>query len=177
MNWSEKKIKSILIDYLLEKKSSDNIICSEVPFLGGRRWVDILELRHNSFIAYEIKSDLDSLNRLNDQIRDYISTFNEVYIVLSNKFKDKYKILPKNIGYFWIDYQKSKIIERRKAQSKTKLNKKNLSYFLWEKDILSQLKKTRKNKVHIRNIFTKIKTTKEIHKAALSALKNRYKNN
>ncbi len=90
--WNEKKIKATLIDYLLrEGRGSNNIICAEVPFLGGRRWADIVELKENSLVAYEIKSELDSLVNLSDQLADYMDTFNEVYVVLSKKFIGKHR--------------------------------------------------------------------------------------
>ncbi len=99
MEW--KKIKAVLIDHLLKKSRS--VICVEVPFLGGKRWADIVELKENSLIAYEIKSELDSFTKLKEQLYDYVNTFNEVYVILSKKFIGKHKDLPKSVGYFWVD--------------------------------------------------------------------------
>ena len=111
----KKKIKAVLIDYLLKNKSHERIICAELPFLGGKRWADIVELKENSLIAYEIKSDLDSFTRLEGQLDDYINTFNEVYVILSKKFIGKEKNLPKRVGYFWIDLDKEEVILKKKV--------------------------------------------------------------
>ena len=171
--WDEKRIKALLIDYLMEKDKK-HIICSEVPFLGGKRWVDILEIKENSLTAYEIKSDLDSLINLNDQLTDYVNTFNETYVILSKKFAGKHKDLPRNIGYFWIDPTKEKIILKRKSKKRVYLSKKNLSYFLWKQDIPKNLRRHNESIDLIRDRFMKSNTVKFIQNLAIKALKKRY---
>ena len=174
--WNEKKIKSVLIDYLLSKNESNNIICSEVSFLSGKRWADILELKEDSLVAYEIKSDLDSLRRFKEQLKDYSETFNEVYVVLSRKFKGQERLLPPEIGYFWVDTGRDKrpLSIGRKARRRTNLKKENLSHFLWKKDISRYLKEPCENVVLMRNKFTKKNSLKYIHLLAIKALRERY---
>ena len=172
--WDEKKVKSILIDHLLGKKEEQHIICSEVPFLAGKRWVDILELKEDSFTAYEIKSELDSFEKLHEQLKDYIETFNEVYVVLSKKFMGKHKSLPKNVGYFWIDTDKEEIIMKRKAKGRKTLKKENLSYFLWKKDISRHLKKYKGDVISMRDEFIKKTGIKSMQNIAIEALRERY---
>ena len=86
---NQNRIKTLLIDKIIKdnKNIDDYIICSEVPFLSGKRWADLVVLTKDSLIAYEIKSELDSLTRLSEQIKDYSKTFDKVYLVLSKKFK------------------------------------------------------------------------------------------
>ena len=172
--WDEKKAKAILIDHLLNNRDR-GIVCSEVPFLGGRRWADILEVKENSLIAYEIKSDLDSLYRIKGQIHDYLNTFNEVYIVLSKKFKGKEKELPKSVGYFWIDPSEEKVILKRKSQKRTRPSKKNLSYFLWREDISYNLKIKNKNINQARDIIENKSKTVELQKLVIKSLERRYR--
>ena len=173
--WNEERIKAVLIDYLI-KKNKDNkyLICSEVPLLGGKRWVDILEIKENSLIAYEIKSDLDSLINLKGQLSDYMNTFNETYVLLSKKFTGKHKNLPKNIGYFWVAPEKGGIILKRKSKRKIFLSKKNLSYFLWKTDIPANLRRYKEPIDLTRLRVIKYNTVKFIHSLAITALKRRY---
>ncbi len=171
--WDEKKIKALLIDYLIEK-GEGHIICSEAPFLGGKRWADILEIKENALAAYEIKSDLDSLIKLKEQLADYADTFNEIYVILSKKFAGQHKDLPKNIGYFWVDPDKEKIILKRKSKKKTRLSKKNLSCFLWKQDMPVNLRRHNESIDLTRDRIIKSSTAKFIHNLALTALKRRY---
>ena len=174
--WSEKKIKSVLIDYLLDKNESSHIICSEVSFLSGKRRVDILELKENSFTAYEIKSDLDSLRKFDEQLKDYSETFNEVYVVLSRKFRGQEKLLPPDVGYFWIDpdSESRPLSIKRKAKRRTNIKKENLSHFLWKKDISKHLKEPCEDVVLMRNRFAERNSLRFIHHLAIKALRERY---
>ena len=170
----EKKIKAILIDELIKDDPTNKIICSEVPFLGGKRWVDILEIKENSLVAYEIKSDLDNLSTIEGQINDYAETFNEVYLVLSKRFIDKYKV-PQRIGYFSVDSYQRIISLKRRSIKRIYLSKENLSYFLWREDIPYLFKKKHEDMISIRkNLIQKI-TTKNLHQLAIKALKKRYR--
>ncbi len=170
----EKKIKAILIDELIKNNPKNKIICSEVPFLGGKRWVDILEIKENSLVAYEIKSDLDNLSTIEGQINDYAETFNEVYLVLSKRFIDKYKV-PKKIGYFSVDSHKKIISLKRRSIKRTYLSKENLSYFLWREDIPSLFKKKHEDMISIRKKLIQKITTKNLHQLAIKALEKRYR--
>lgn len=169
----EKKIKAILIDKLIQNSPNHQIICSEVPLLGGKRWVDILEIKKNSLIAYEIKSDLDNLSKIENQINDYAKTFNEVYLVLSKKFIGKYKV-PSNIGYFLVDSHKRSISLKRKSSKRIHVSKENLSYFLWREDIPSIFKKKNEDIISIRKKLIQKSTAKELQCLAIKALKKRY---
>ena len=172
--WDEKRIKAQLIDDLIRKNQNKSIICSEVPLLGGKRWVDILEIKKDSLIAYEIKSDLDSIIKLQEQLDDYIGAFNEIYVVLSNKFIGKHTNLPKHVGYFVIEPDEGKIILKRKSKKKIHLSKKKISYFLWKPDMPIHLRKYKKSMDFIRNKLIKNSTTQSLQKLAIQALTRRY---
>ena len=172
--WDEKRIKAQLIDDLIRKNQNNSLICSEVPLLGGKRWVDIVEIKNDSLIAYEIKSDLDSIVKLKEQLDDYMGAFNEIYVVLSKKFIGKHTKLPKHIGYFVIEPDKGEIILKRKPQKKTHLSKKKLSYFLWRPDIPKQLRKYKEPMNLVRNKLIKNSTIQSLQILAIKALKRRY---
>ncbi len=172
--WNEQKIKAQLIDDLIKKNQDQSLICSEVPFLGGKRWADIVEIKKNSLIAYEIKSDLDSLVKLREQLSDYTGTFNEIYVVLSKKFKPKHLDLPKHIGYFLVEPGEEKIILKRKSYKKKHLSKKKLSYFLWRPDMPTHLRKYKEPMELIRNKVIKSNTIRSLQNLVIQALKKRY---
>ncbi|EPU3407631.1 sce7726 family protein [Vibrio vulnificus] len=83
----EKQITCRLIDYLEEVYDFD-FIAREVPFSGGVRRADIVAASKNnrSTYAFEIKSDSDTLARLDGQLQDYRGTFNYVYVVTTDKY-------------------------------------------------------------------------------------------
>ena len=175
----QQKIKAILIDEIIKK--NDCIICSEVPFLSGKRWADLVVLKKNTMIAYEIKSELDSLRKLSGQIRDYMDTFDKVYLVISKKFKDvlvsnKFNKWPADLkkAGIWVVNDNNRIVKQRGAIQKKHPKKSNLSYFLWKKDLKKYLNQDKElNK--LRTVFIARKNTTEIKKIAISCLEARYK--
>lgn len=91
--------KTLIIDEFFNDLNID-LLVTEIPYLYGNRKADLVVIHDNKSIAYEIKSELDNLTKLNEQIRDYQEVFNEVYVVIADKFKisQEIKNLPKNIG-------------------------------------------------------------------------------
>ncbi|CAQ83853.1 MULTISPECIES: sce7726 family protein [Photorhabdus] len=69
----EDSIKAALIDWLIERNElNDNaVLINELPIANFSRRVD-LALANGKLHAYEIKSDSDSLARLEGQISTYI---------------------------------------------------------------------------------------------------------
>jgi hypothetical protein len=59
-------------------------------------------------IAYEIKTDLDNLVRLNKQVEDYMAIFEKVYVICSRKNLEKIKdIIPKECGLYSYRFSKN----------------------------------------------------------------------
>jgi len=74
-------------NYLLEKYSISNTsVINEFKIAGSI--ADFLLLNGNARI-FEIKTDLDNLNKLDKQINDYIKLADLVYIVTSSKYLEK----------------------------------------------------------------------------------------
>lgn len=67
-------------------------------------------------VVYEIKTDLDNLSRLENQIKDYYQVFSYVYIVASNKHLGKIKEMFQNtkVGIYELT-NAGKIIQRKSA--------------------------------------------------------------
>jgi hypothetical protein len=88
----EKVITCKLIDYL-EKQFQFDFIAREVPFSSMRRRADIVAVDRESgaTYGYEIKSDKDTLSRLEMHLVDYRLTFNYVYVVTTGKYVDAVK--------------------------------------------------------------------------------------
>ena len=130
---NEKHLKCALIDYLMENYPTALLIGVEIPFISMRRRVDVLMItEEKQLIAFEIKSDQDNLTRLNGQISDYKKTFDKLYIVTSNKYKNICKMIPNGIGCLYCNDQTIKIL--RESKTIKRLSKKNLSFFIQQSD-------------------------------------------
>lgn len=171
------QIKTILIDYLLDNYDIE-FIATEVPYLFGFRRADLLAMVDNNTVSFEIKSELDSLSKLSEQINDYIDVFNEVYIVLAEKFKNSPLIskIPQKVGILYIDMN-DKIIYFRKAKVQKILKKEKLIYF-FKKDDLNKINNIdpKLSLRKTREIFLKNNTTKKIIEYSKDILRNKYLN-
>lgn len=79
----ESDIKPILLNAL----HAHNLIFQEFIYADGKRRADVVAF-DKAFYAYEIKSDVDSLSRLHDQIHDYLKIFDYISCVTTNKYVD-----------------------------------------------------------------------------------------
>ncbi|MBN7817780.1 sce7726 family protein [Algoriphagus sp. YJ13C] len=85
----------------------------EVSALGSR--LDLLKI-NGVTTAYEIKSEFDSLEKLEKQSEDYLKLFEYNYLVVANKHLEKSKrIIP---GIFGIYTLKDKSLKRVRAAKK-----------------------------------------------------------
>lgn len=172
---NETILKCLLIDFLLKTYPECLFIGSEIPYISRKRWVDALLItKENDIIAFEIKSDMDTLNRLAGQIEDATTTFNELYVVTSSKYKDKNIVsqLPKNVGYLYLDNNTQKII--KKAKYAKRLSKENLTSFLWKTDLEKFCKSDSRNLEIMRKNFIKKHSIAEIKNIVVKVLLQRY---
>ena len=169
------QIKTRFIDYLLNNYETE-LIGIEVPYLFGYRRADLVAIINNKTVAYEIKSELDSLSKLSAQIDDYVDVFNEVYVVLAEKYKRSSIIskLPRKVGIYYID-QNNKISLQRKAKEQRILNPEKLIYFFKKEEMVRlgnmdsnfSLRKTREK-------FLKQNSIKNIVEYSKDILRNKY---
>lgn len=101
----EKEIKIKVFEYLI-KKEKHSVVIPEITIgnkikmnTSGAVRADIFAVNGDISI-YEIKSEKDSLNRLDNQIKLYQEYANRVNIVVADKFMDKIDFVSENIGIY-----------------------------------------------------------------------------
>lgn len=174
---AEKEIKIKVIEYLLKKKEHD-IVVPEITV--GHKSKEHSQVRADIFAVngdisiYEIKSEKDSLVRLENQLENYMAYANRVNVVVADKFLNKLNI-DASIGIYTITA--NGIIEVREAIPRDVEKENVLDYWLSNelKDFLSGYRgvsKLSKNnlKLYIRSLLNE----KQIYNATLNMLKERY---
>ncbi len=77
-------IKSKIIDFNLDS-DSNILIGSEVQFGKNRGFADLIVLKDNSVVSYEIKASRDDFRNLKSQLTLYKNVFDYVYTVVTEK--------------------------------------------------------------------------------------------
>lgn len=114
---------TILNQLLIEKHDLYNTAAlTELPI--GESKADFVMINGRG-IVYEIKTDLDNLSRLENQISDYYKVFSYVYVVAGNRQVNKVKeaLKNQNVGIYELT-EKGNLIQRKNAHC----NRKDLSY-------------------------------------------------
>lgn len=94
---NEISIKAAFTNQVL-LKTRNHISVFELS-VGGSR-ADICKINGTS-IAYEIKTDLDNLSRLEKQLEDYLQVFEKVYVICSSSKVEKIaEFIPKTCGIY-----------------------------------------------------------------------------
>ena len=116
----EPDIKALVLNYLFDKSLIDgeSIIISEYTIGGFDRRVDLVLLVNGKLMAFEIKSEADSLARLEGQINTYLDYFDKVIVVADKKFTSRIQEKSlRNVGLWEINSEKIKVkIRGRMAQ-------------------------------------------------------------
>jgi hypothetical protein len=109
---------TILNEILLRKFKLDNtILLSE--FKIGKSVADLVLINGNA-IVYELKTDLDNLKRLNNQLNDYKRAIDTIYIVTNNKFVKTIKNLYNDTNFGLIEFtEKNTLRVHKKAVKDT----------------------------------------------------------
>lgn len=121
---NEYYFKNTILNQLLLKKHDlySTVALTELPIAESK--ADFIMI-NGSGIVYEIKTDLDNLNRLENQIADYYKAFKYVNVVVGHKQYDKIKEMLEDstVGIFVMC--KNGNLRCKKV---AKCNDKNLSY-------------------------------------------------
>lgn len=122
---SAEYIKCLFIDYLFSKNEAQ-IIGNEFMYGAKRKLVDLIVLKKNKTFAVEIKSNNDSLIRLEEQIKEYKKNFDYVLIVTTEKHKNNIiKKISSDVGIYIVQDDLSIIKLRnpiiQKSKDKTEL--------------------------------------------------------
>ncbi|ELI5735544.1 sce7726 family protein [Vibrio fluvialis] len=126
----ETDYKCITIDWLFQKEllGEDAVLINELPVDGFNRRADLV-VANGKLHAFEIKSDADSLVRLQGQIDTYLRFFDKVTLVCSKKFTAKaIEILPSEVEILELTKTKNKYSLICKRRGKTNLIKSTSEY-------------------------------------------------
>ncbi|TMN38843.1 sce7726 family protein [Pseudoalteromonas sp. S2755] len=97
--FKESEFKAAAIDWLIARGElcKDAVLINELPVDDFSRRADLV-VANGKLQAFEIKSDADSLTRLEGQIQTYLTFFDKVTLICSPKFTEKAKqILPPRV--------------------------------------------------------------------------------
>lgn len=115
----EPEIKSSLINKLRSKGTLASCDCIVNEFNVGdySRRADLLIAQNGRIQAFEIKSESDSLTRLQDQVTKYLEYFDKVTVVVAPKHTNKaMELTPSNVAVWEIAHDKIKIMRRGKLK-------------------------------------------------------------
>lgn len=131
------KVRELLLKELNAKYAgrNDTRIINELGLDFGASRVDVAVV-NGIMHGYEIKSDLDNLNRLPRQIKYYNKAFERMTIVVSRKYLYEVKeMIPKWWGIKIISADKSRLIEIRKGRRVSTQDPEIIIKLLWKKEL------------------------------------------
>lgn len=180
---NELQIKIALIKWLFDRgQLIDATIINEMVVANWSRRADLV-IVNGKIQAFEIKSDLDTLTRLDGQLAIFTSRFDKVTVVCSSRFTYEVKSkVSSNVGIIEFENQEKnisfKIIQRGKTEEIR--NKKFLLNYLTKAELANLLKEnnvfridgcSRKDmEMQAENL-----SVKKVRNNILLNLKNRYK--
>ncbi len=124
-----------------KKKDPETFFIDEFGICQGSARVDIAII-NGSIHGYEIKSSLDTLTRLNDQVNEYGKVLDTVTLVVSEKHYLKAKdMIPKWWGLIKVvgNREGFKIINKRAPKQNNFLDPFAIAQLLWREEALSIL--------------------------------------
>ena len=176
---NEITIKSNFINNVL-LKSNNHVTIFELSLYTSR--VDLCKFSTKS-TAFEIKTDLDNLYRLQKQIDDYSKIFEEVYVICSlEKLSSIFHIIPSYCGIYTYHVTKDfqyKFTRKRKAITSTYLNNLYQLKLLSKPELVNNFSKISHNNdknIMIENIINSY-SYKYINSTFKKIIKNKYKSN
>ena len=111
--------KNAIINKILLGKYSLNTTTLLNEFKIGKSIADVV-LVNGEVKLYEIKTDLDNLNRLDNQLNDYKKVVEKIYIVTNSRYVDGLKQLYGNQDYGIIEFTDQKTLKTHKEASENK---------------------------------------------------------
>lgn len=185
MMLNDKDVRKLLLSELQKKYQNDpnTKIINELGIDFGASRIDIAVV-NGILHGYEIKSDLDTLERLPRQMKYYNKLFQRMTIVSSRKYYNEVReLVPQWWGIKIVSADGSRLIDKRKGRLKSSQNKELLLKLLWKKDLEKFIdytnypksyKKYRKNKLI--NLFKEEVSIEIIRPFVYSVLKERNNN-
>lgn len=143
-------IRKILIDYLCSKFTGrpNTMLVEELGVLQGDKRIDVAVI-NGSLYGYEIKSDYDTLARLDDQLEAYNKVFDYITLVVGSKHLSKVKEhLPEWYGLAVVKETNGqhKIKTLRSAKRNSLIEADSLVQLLWKDEALNALREINSHK-------------------------------
>ncbi|MEI6524187.1 MAG: sce7726 family protein [Bacteroidota bacterium] len=163
--------------------NSDTFILDEFSLRNGEIRADIAVL-NGKLIGYEIKTEKDTLQRLESQMIAYSEVFDQAYIISSeNHLPKALEIIPKWWGIYLIKQTKNgKFLFLKYRTGLKNIGKDGLgiSQLLWKDEVISILEsqfqikiKSKQTKCQLYAILTEVCDTQTLSNIALDYLKKR----
>lgn len=125
------------------KEDASTRILKELHICNGSSVAD-LAIINGSLYAFEIKSDVDTLNRLPLQINHYNKVFDYITIVTGeNHLKKATEIVPDFWGIWTVATLNGQTVKTviRETKRNTTLDAFSIAQFLWKEEIIDLLRK------------------------------------
>ncbi|WP_154663449.1 sce7726 family protein [Neobacillus dielmonensis] len=130
--------KSTLFNKLVLGKYSLTTTSAFSEVVVGKSKADFVLINRNKGMVYEIKTDLDNLDRLVYQLGDYSSAFSEVYVVTSEKnYYPVYKVIKESnpsVGIIVLTNDVTLSVRKKAIENYSNLNHEILFKLLRKKE-------------------------------------------
>lgn len=173
---SENTIKEMLLNHLFSRNNGFAI--TEFSIANFKRRVDLVFSKEELFYAFEIKSEFDTLNRLDGQLIEYINHFDKVTVVSATKhIKNVLLKTPPNVAVWEIQNSRLKVIRAGKT---VRIKDKYIFIRMMTlTELLSFARKMKlqisgKKRIDVENLILKLPVN-TIRKEALICIKERYR--
>lgn len=165
-----------LLEYIARTYSGVNHFAAlEARYASSERRADVLVISDHSH-AYEIKSDVDRLDRLREQLKDYRRTFDFLTVVTTPTHARKVEgMLGRNDGLIVISDQGACQIKEPKRNKK--ISKKNM-VFMCSKPVLAEALDVACSSLpldKIRTLAERKLSLNELRQATLQEMERRFK--
>lgn len=125
---------------LIKRHSLDTSVLIPEMYVENSK-ADIVIFNGTSTV-YEIKTELDSLNRLESQLNSYLKCFDKVYIVTTlENIKKLENIIPDKVGLIEVTKRNALKEYKRAKSNKENINKEELFRLLRQNEIINIMKK------------------------------------
>lgn len=176
-------IRNSLINQIKKDNHKKNYrILEELVICDGSSRIDIA-VANGKLLGYEIKSDYDTLDRLDNQIKYYNKTFENITIIVGKKFE---QVILEYVPTYWgvsVAYRNkfgNVTIKRIRASKVNKnLSKPHLLDLLWNHEIKLLLKQynitgySREKRAGLKNMAIENLSLNDIKKYTIKQLKTR----
>jgi len=142
---NDRDIRTVLKEELMRKyaKDNDTLVLDELGIRHGAARIDLVVVNHRLH-GYEIKSDLDSLRRLPDQIKAYSSVMDRVTLVVGYRHAyDALRMVPEWWGVRLAEMKKQSgtvvLSDARSARDNPKVDLNAVAALLWRNEALGVL--------------------------------------